>query len=112
MSLIISLTVLVACTSGPLKVHDAYVWPAQGQGTEQTARDKAQCYRVSQGFTDGVLPTATQDTGAAFAIGGLTGGAVAYEQELARRHPPDLTKYGACLSARGYSVDWPSGRQP
>jgi hypothetical protein len=67
---------------------------------------------MAQGFTDGVLPAASDDTQRAIALGGITAGAVTYELELARRYPPDLSKYGTCLTARGYSVDWPKGKQP
>ena len=111
-ALVAMFAMLASCASGPTTTQDAYVWPAKGQGGERTGQDKAECYRVAQGFTDGVLPTGSSETGVAFAIGGFTGGAVAYEQELARRYPPDLSKYGTCLTARGYSVDWPKGKQP
>ena len=105
----------------PFPVNHAYVWPTKGQGTDQTAKDKVECYRIAQGLTPEVVQA--EGSHAAFdaavdgtvflgAVGGFAGGAAAYEQELARRYPPDLKKYGSCLVARGYSVDWPNGRQP
>lgn len=111
-ALVVIVGALLGCASGPPKIQDAYVWPAKGQGIEQTAQDKLQCYRMAQGFANGVLPAASADTQGAIALGGITAGAVTYELELARRYPPALSKYGACLTARGYSVDWPKGRQP
>jgi hypothetical protein len=110
---IVMLVVAISgCATSAPTVYDAYIWPVKGQGSERTAQDKAECYRVSQGFADGVTPTASAATGLAFALGGLAQGAAAHELELARRYPPDLSTYGACLTARGYSVDWPQGKQP
>jgi hypothetical protein len=103
---------LAGCATGAPTVQSAYVWPTNGQGPERTSQDKTGCYRIAQGLDGGTLPSGSADTATAYAIGGMAAGAVAYELELARRYPPDLSKYGACLTARGYSVDWPKGKQP
>lgn len=121
--LIIVAVLLGGCAgaAGVPTVNDAYIWPVEGQGADRTGQDKADCYRIAQGLTaDEALAAGSKAGGSALVDGGLVlgaagafgAGAVAYEMELARRYPPDLGKYGACLTARGYSVDWPRGKQP
>jgi len=125
--------VLAGMVGGCVSTQNAYVHAPPGYSQDRIDADKVYCFREAQGnpadpysgstatTTGPVVPPPTNPSGLAVnlfranvgasALGGL-GDIMAAEAESVRRYPPDPEKYEACLTKKGYMVQWPENTRP
>lgn len=107
-TMLVALVVLTyGCATDPiarLSGQTGYVVPLRGQTEAKLADDKYQCFEGARAPRGAVTARATETGYVGTGAAGFVGGAAATEIEELRRNPPDLVKYRACMTERGYEV--------